>query len=527
MKPLPKRPDLAQLKKQAKDLLRAWRDGSPDACARLRAHLPGVRALDDAALAAAPLRLHDAQSALARELGFRAWRELKAYVEMRAAHALDPHELARQFVHWLYGGGYDDAQPELAARALAEHPDLVARSTTLAAATGDVDALRARLARDPGWIHTRTAQRGMPRLVALTFSGLLRLPRFAPAIRECAVLMLDAGADPNAAWTDPSFPGHPLSALYGAAGKNHDAALTALLIARGANPNDGESLYHAAEAADPACARLLLAAGARVTGSNALFRVLDFERPETLALLLGNGGDANERSATLGTPLLHAIRRARSLATIDRLLDAGADPRATTPAGVSAYRLALRHGLVEVGSRLERAAGGQALSIADRFVAACARADGAAARALLAERPGLVASLDAGQLHALPVLAQTGADAAVRLMVELGWPIATRGGDIDGSALNHAVFRGDAPLADFLLANGARWDERHGYDDDVFGTLSFASRNHAVPDGDWLGCAQALVRHGAPLPDPRYAFADEVADYFAALRQGAGTAPSA
>lgn len=38
-------------------------------------------------------------------------------------------------------------------------------------------------------------------------------------------------------------------------------------------------------------------------------------------------------------------------------------------------------------------------------------------------------------------------------MVELGWPIAARGGGWDATALNLAVFRGDENLAAFLLAH--------------------------------------------------------------------------
>ncbi|KAB2900212.1 MAG: hypothetical protein F9K35_07195, partial [Burkholderiaceae bacterium] len=114
---------------------------------------------------------------------------------------------------------------------------------------------------------------------------------------------------------------------------------------------------------------------------------------------------------------------------------------------------------------------------------------------------------------------------AVRLMVRLGWPIATPGGDWEASALNQAVFRGDAALARFLLEHGAHWSERHGYGDNVIGTLSWASLNEPVEGGDWLGCAEALAAHGLPpaRPDPqdtssvlldgqRVAFSEEVAD---------------
>ncbi len=122
------------------------------------------------------------------------------------------------------------------------------------------------------------------------------------------------------------------------------------------------------------------------------------------------------------------------------------------------------------------------------------------------------------QLHLLPDLAATGCNEAVRIMVEAGWPIAVRGGDIGGSALNNAVFRGDSELATFLLAHGASHDERHAYNDSVYGTLSFASTAVTNPHGDWLGCAKALIESGAPIPEERYRFSEEVADYFEGLR---------
>ncbi|EGC98566.1 hypothetical protein B1M_40963, partial [Burkholderia sp. TJI49] len=88
----------------------------------------------------------------------------------------------------------------------------------------------------------------------------------------------------------------------------------------------------------------------------------------------------------------------------------------------------------------------------------------------------------------------------VQVMVELGWPLDARGGDWDATALNHAVFRGNAALTAFLLSHGASWRETQGFGSDVLGTLSWASVNEPADVGepDWAACARALVAHGLP-----------------------------
>ena len=74
---LPVRPDLAQLKHQAKDLLRAIRKGDADAVADLRAHVPGTSDPSTVRLAEGPL-------ALARSYGVASWPRLVA-----ACHVID------------------------------------------------------------------------------------------------------------------------------------------------------------------------------------------------------------------------------------------------------------------------------------------------------------------------------------------------------------------------------------------------------------------------------------------------------
>uniref|UniRef100_Q020D8 Ankyrin n=1 Tax=Solibacter usitatus (strain Ellin6076) TaxID=234267 RepID=Q020D8_SOLUE len=66
-------PDLEQLKRQAKELLRGFTAGEPEAAAEVAAH---YRAPD-----ASTFALHHAQLVIARSYGFDSWPKLKAYVD--------------------------------------------------------------------------------------------------------------------------------------------------------------------------------------------------------------------------------------------------------------------------------------------------------------------------------------------------------------------------------------------------------------------------------------------------------------
>jgi ankyrin repeat protein len=70
---LPDRPDLPQLKRQAKELLAAFRAGNPDAVGEVTAHYRGADA--------ATFALHDAQLVIARAYGFESWPKLKVFVD--------------------------------------------------------------------------------------------------------------------------------------------------------------------------------------------------------------------------------------------------------------------------------------------------------------------------------------------------------------------------------------------------------------------------------------------------------------
>src|SRR4029077_1716809 len=84
---LPEKPDLAQERKRAKDLLKALRSHESDAIARFRSHHPRFADLTPDALHAADVKLSDAQWVIAREYGFPSWPSLRAHIEQVSGRA--------------------------------------------------------------------------------------------------------------------------------------------------------------------------------------------------------------------------------------------------------------------------------------------------------------------------------------------------------------------------------------------------------------------------------------------------------
>jgi ankyrin repeat protein len=385
----------------------------------------------------------------------------------------------------VYGEGHRGPQPAEAQRALDAHPEFAREDPHAAGVPAFIGDLA-------------NASSGMPALAAVTHSSLSRVR--PQDFAECTRKLIAMGADVNAGL-----------ALYGAAGKNHQAGIAKLLLDAGADPNDNESVYHATEERSLECLKLLLASGARAKGTNALNHSLDRDAIECTRLLLEAGADPNEGNAP---PLHWAIRHRRSMEHIDALLAAGADPRLANHFGFTPFRAALLYGLPEVAAKLRKITG-ESISDTDAFVAACARGDRDEAARLRRPVPPVYAVM-------LPEAVANGNDRGARLMVEMGWPIAARGGDWNATALNLAVFRGNAAMVTFLLEHGASWEEKHGFGDNVCGTLSYASVERPHPFGNWLACARALIEVGGmPVPSlDRYRFSREIRDYFVRLSSG-------
>jgi hypothetical protein len=73
-------PNLEQLKHQAKDLLRAYRAGNPQAQTRVATHLPSLVTRPPSGAHTRALRLAHSLLVIARESGFPSWPRLKSAV---------------------------------------------------------------------------------------------------------------------------------------------------------------------------------------------------------------------------------------------------------------------------------------------------------------------------------------------------------------------------------------------------------------------------------------------------------------
>lgn len=380
-------PDLDQLKRQARELLDAFRAGEHTAVAEVQAH---YRDAD-----AARFALHDAQLVLARAYGFESWPKLKAYVDGVTMRRLDDAIRAGDLPRVR---AMLQLRPELATFEVDNHDPLhyavLNRSAEMVRLLLDHGA-KARLGFYPHGEATSplalAAARGYTEIVALIEEAERRARAGAPAgdalfsafrARDTGRIIAILEADPGLIHTATPEGWTP---LHGAAW-TWDERLTAWLLAHGADPHrpgpQGVTPMDATitrpirgAAADASRLRavvdLLQKAGAPMTarvaaalgdaawirarhaegvlpgplnGTGGLLRIaVTHDQPEILALLLDLGFDPDERvrvqdidevEYSWGFPLWECAATGKH-AMAEMLLERGADPNAAVYASGS------------------------------------------------------------------------------------------------------------------------------------------------------------------------------------------------
>ena len=217
--PLPDRPNLEQLKKQARDLQRAIRAADARAIAQVAEHHPdgpGSMTL------AGTITLNAAQLVVARRHGFSSWPALAAHVRamaqqpqseaaqlawefLRLACRPEPETMAERFDRWAQAGALLEARP-----------DLVVASVHAAAAAADFTQVRRMLAVNPRAANTKDGPFGWPPLLYLVCARPSADISVEQVARTAQVLA-EAGADLDISVRHGELP-YPITVLTGLLG---------------------------------------------------------------------------------------------------------------------------------------------------------------------------------------------------------------------------------------------------------------------------------------------------------------------
>jgi ankyrin repeat protein len=491
---LPARPDLGQLRRQAKELAAAARSGDPAALERIRALVP----------AGTPLTLSAAQLAIAREYGFTSWPRLRAEAQARSS------ELAERVEEFLFAS---IRHPVRAAAMLERDPRIATYDFRTAVMLGDAARVRQVLARDPALATRPDAGSGWAPLNAVCSSRWHRLdPARAGGLTEVARALLDAGADPEAMAGPPDRPDRRWTALCSAVTGAANPAITRLLLERGARPDD-QMLYLAGFNDSDECLRLLLPYAPGIAHTTALAAPISTNDIDRLRLLLDAGADPNHRldGGLFGEsyenlppipPLYAATEFGASPALIGLLLERGADPDAPGWHGRTPGQIATRRGRADLAALLARHGARDSASGIDRFLGACLRADRAQAEQMIAADPGLSARLT-GDDHQALIHAADHADAeAVQLMLDLGFPPGTRASaeNHGATALHTAAAAGGPETVRLLVRRGADIEARDTTWDSTpleWAIVGSGLRLGQAAHPDWIATVRTLIDAGA------------------------------
>ena len=402
---LPAHPSLEQLRKQAKELLRAYRDGDPAASTRFAAIIPRF-----ANATGADALLADAQFVVAREYGFENWAALTTFLERPTSPQdptnrlpIRPIELAPLKNVQLPAGGYA--------------PSDAAWEMFLAAREGDlptVESLAKRYASLERFEYNYT-----PPIHFAVREGHADVVRF----------LIDRGAD--LAYRTYPF-GDSLATM--ADDREHHDVSRVLRSYLGRKFELSDSIGPILDAAK----------------SGDLPRVrTELSRDATLAYA------AND----LGETALHRAAEHGHLDVVNVLLAAGAKPNVARGDGYKPVHVAM------MNSWRAHVPPDRAREIANRLIAhgaeytmvvAALFGDTAFVRDALARDPSLANFEDTCHYQALSIAARRGNHDMVKLLLDAGAdPNLPEEGAPRGQALWNAVYHGYADIARALVAKGA------------------------------------------------------------------------
>src|SRR6266704_526126 len=361
-KQLPPRPNLDQLKHQAKELQRS-----------------------------AQIPLHEAQTRIAREYGFKSWNALHDHVE---AVTLEFDAALAEFLEAATDGRRDRAE-----RMLTLYPKIATANLHTALVLGDANAVDARLERDPSLATKPGGQRGWEPIHYVCYTSMAHdSPERSAGLAAIARRLIALGADPNT-----RFPW----------------------------------LHHNVR-------RPVLWGASRHAQSLPV-----------VVWLLDDGADPNGVFAENGETPLHVVARAWDVPLAEAMVARGADIERKRADGRTPYAVAELNGNRAVADWLRAHGASPDLPEVDRLVAACSRGDRAAAEALLAKNPGLRNEITDDHYIALHQAAERDDVRALEAMLACGFDPNRPDAGIGKTALHSAAMEGWPDAVRGLLAHGA------------------------------------------------------------------------
>ena len=424
-KQLPPRPNLDQLKHQAKELQRS-----------------------------AQIALHEAQTRIAREYGFASWNKLRDHVE---ALTLEFDAAVDAFVE-----AATDERSDRAERIVTLHPGIANANLHTALVLGDAKAVDTRLERDPSLARKAGGPRGWEPIHYVCYTVMAHdAPARAEGLAVIARRLIALGVDPNTRfpWLHHNVR-RPV--LWGASRVVRSLPLVEALLEGGADPNDGVTLPLAASAGDIPVLEALRARGANVDqawatdGATSLYAILNWSRtPEGVMWLLEHGADPNAMFAENGETPLHVVARAWDVPLAEAMVAHGADVERKRADGRTPYAVAELNGNRAVADWLREHGASTELSEIDRLVAACSLGRREAAEALLAKNPGLRNAITDDHYIAFHQAAERNDVRALEAMLACGFDPNRPDAGIGKTVLHSAAMEGWPEAVRVLLAHGA------------------------------------------------------------------------
>jgi Ankyrin repeats (3 copies)/Ankyrin repeat len=488
---LPDRPNLEQLKKQAKSLLHAAQAADPAALQRFTV-LPAFAPKSAAELSALGLALHDAQSVIAREHGFASWNALRDEVEART---LSFDAAVDEFIRCATGGASGRA-----ARLLALYPGIASASLYTSLVLGDAASVETRLRNHP---ELATQPGGPQNWEPLLYACHTSVHKDVDGLVAIARRLCSLGANPNAEYHWNWHPELPRTALWAAVCAVKHLPLAELLLEAGANPTDGVTAHIAGGGGNIAALDLLHRFGVDVNGIPGgvppLVQMMFWSTdPTGPRWLLEHGADPNLAWGPDDEAPLHVAARRWDVPMVELLVQHGADPVRRRSDGCTPHTLAELHGNHDIATRLVAYGAKSELSRLEQFVAACARADRTAADAMLDARPSLRTELRAEHHLMMHRPAEAGHAAVLETMLSCGFDPNVRDKD-NVTALHRVAMAGHPDAVHVLLKFGADVNALDGMFSATPLVWAVEGRGHAAAAADHVAVARGLIAAGSSL----------------------------